>query len=152
MDCNYDVSSVYFTDSLAGKTVIARVSDVYDGDTLTVVFPVEHKMYSFKIRIFGIDTYEIRNKDIEEKKLAVQARNLVINLISDNKFGEKDFDSRDSIKEIFKSECFFVKLDCHESDKYGRLLADVSTSNGVDIVSVLLEKKLGYIYDGGTKM
>lgn len=52
----------------------------YDGDTVTVmveVFPVPKTFMKVSVRLFGIDTPEIRGKCDEEKAMAVKARKFV---------------------------------------------------------------------------
>ena len=47
---------------------IAEVVKVYDGDTCTCVVDLGFKLSArIKVRLVGIDTPEIRTKDLEEK-------------------------------------------------------------------------------------
>lgn len=54
----------------------AFVKDVYDGDTITVdIFLGFNVVLSnIKVRLVGIDTPEIRTKDLEEKKKGYETR------------------------------------------------------------------------------
>jgi micrococcal nuclease len=48
---------------------VAEVVSVYDGDTCTCVVDLGFKTFQrIKVRLVGIDTPEIRTKDLEEKK------------------------------------------------------------------------------------
>lgn len=90
------------------KFQYARVSSVYDGDTITVStlkrrWLKKNKIYSYKVRIDGIDCPELRGSDVEEKFFAEKA---------------KDFVAKRIDKKV-------VKLDILGYDKYGRLLAHV---------------------------
>ena len=57
--------------SFEGETIECKVVKVYDGDTITVVFPLKYKvkgipilgqMYKWNCRLIGIDTPELRTK------------------------------------------------------------------------------------------
>lgn len=132
----------------------ARVSSVYDGDTITVTtlkrrWFKKNKIYSYKIRIDGIDCPELRGNDEEEKFFAEKAKNFVVKRID---------------KKV-------VKLDILGYDKYGRLLAHVfykcndnhnygTTFEDLfgkckdcphNLASELIVNGLAVIYDGKTK-
>jgi len=54
---------------------IAEVVKVYDGDTCTCVVDLGFKLSArIKVRLVGIDTPEIRTKDLEEKKKGYETR------------------------------------------------------------------------------
>ena len=53
----------------------AKVVDVYDGDTIKIVFTVSNKLYKFNCRIIGVDTPELRTKNKKEKKYGIHVRN-----------------------------------------------------------------------------
>ena len=110
----------------------AYVIKVYDGDTITVAtaFPWEPQVaYRFSVRILGIDTPEKRTKDDDEKYVANIAQKFVADRILNK----------------------FVTLQNVSTDKYGRLLANVYTSDGVSIGEELIKNNLAVAYDGGTK-
>lgn len=71
----------------------------------------------------------MKGKAAKEKRLARQAKAFT-----------KDFLSQLSIT---LTHCGW--------DKYFRLLCDVSNSQGEDLAQVLIQRGLGYAYDGGTK-
>lgn len=53
----------------------AKVVDVYDGDTCTCIVDLGFKLkLKIKVRLLGIDTPEIRTKDLEEKKKGKETR------------------------------------------------------------------------------
>ena len=49
--------------SFIGETKEAKVVNVYDGDTIKVVFSVLGKLYKFNSRIQHVDTPEIRTRN-----------------------------------------------------------------------------------------
>jgi micrococcal nuclease len=113
-----------------GETKEAKVVDVYDGDTCKVVFPVLRKLYKFNCRIQGIDTPEIRTRDLAEKE-----------------FGKK---VRDELRKKILNKV--VDIQCGEFDKYGRLLIDIQCKNeNLNISKWLIDKDYAFAYDGGTK-
>lgn len=113
-----------------GETKEAKVVDVYDGDTCKVVFPVLRKLYKFNCRIQGVDTPEIRTRDLAEKE-----------------FGKK---VRDELRKKILNKV--VAIHCGEFDKYGRLLIDIQCKNeNQNISKWLIDNDYAFAYDGGTK-
>ena len=114
-----------------GDVINVDVVRVYDGDTITVNIPTWPSIIGNKIgvRIFGIDTPELRTKCAEEKKLAIKAREFVKDKI--NKANSVD------LKEILRG-------------KYFRIVAKVLIDNK-DISDVLIAQGLAVPYFGGTK-
>ena len=55
---------------------IARVKDVYDGDTVTVDISLGFHITvsDIKVRLIGIDTPEVRTKDLDEKERGLATR------------------------------------------------------------------------------
>ena len=113
-----------------GETKEAKVVSVYDGDTCKVVFPVLRKLYKFNCRIKGVDTPEIRTRDLAEKE-----------------FGKK---VRDELRKKILNKV--VTIQCGEFDKYGRLLIDLKCKNDTETISDwLVNNNYAFAYDGGTK-
>ena len=76
----------------------AEVLSVYDGDTITVMIDQGMKHFArVKVRMIGINTPEIRTKDLEEKargykakeylKSRIEGKTVVINTVKKGKFG-----------------------------------------------------------------
>lgn len=113
----------------------ALVIKVYDGDTLTVGWT--HGSLSGKsrtvrssVRIRGIDTPELRSKSEEEKRMASVARSRLEDA---------------TMRKV-------VTLISPESDKYGRLLCDLSTDGITSISQYMLQAKdICREYDGGKR-
>lgn len=107
------------------------VIKVYDGDTITIASKLPYKqspVYRFSVRLNGIDCPEIKGNNDNEKKCALIAREEVSNLLLNK----------------------IVHLENLQTEKYGRILADVYLDN-INISNYLLEKHLAVKYDGGTK-
>ena len=110
-----------------------RVIKVYDADTITIASKLpynESPLYRLSVRLNGIDTPEIKGKDIseDEKEAAKVARNFVYNLVFNK----------------------YVRLENIESEKYGRILADVYIDD-IHLNNLLIRERYAVKYDGGTK-
>lgn len=122
--------TVEFTFPIKGGKVIK----VYDGDTITIAskLPFENSpLYRLSVRLNGIDTPEIKGKGIseDEKEAAKVARDFVSNMILNK----------------------YVRLENIETEKYGRILADVYIDNN-HINDLLLKERYAVKYNGGTKI
>ena len=106
---------------------------VLDGDTIDCYIDLGFDLKIKKrIRYMGIDTWESRTRDLEEKKkgLAAKARN----------------------KELLEAGTF--KIISHGTGKFGRVLGEVfvETDNGLQSVNqILINEGHAYEYDGGMK-
>lgn len=64
------------------ERVPCRVSDVYDGDTCTIIMLVGDKIpFTFKLRITGIDAPEIKSKNPKETQAGIAVKELLQNFI-----------------------------------------------------------------------
>jgi endonuclease YncB( thermonuclease family) len=131
--------------------IIGRVVDIYDGDTMTVILKMLDNYYRFTVRLNGIDTCEMRTRNTILKNKALQARNQVYNLVTSNILSDEKID-RKHMRIILNENVYMVNLHIYDTDKYGRLLADVYPINSKKSLSeILLEKNMAYVYKGGTK-
>ena len=111
----------------------AELIKVLDGDTIDCYIDLGFDLKIKKrIRYMGIDTWESRTRDLEEKKkgLAAKARN----------------------KELLEAGTF--KIVSHGTGKFGRVLGEVfvETENGLESVNqILINEGHAYEYDGGKK-
>ena len=109
----------------------ATIFKIYDGDTMRIALDdFNGKPTSFKVRVRGIDTPEIRTKSVKEKELALKAKEEVV--------------SHFNLKKC--------KITCGDWDKYGRLLVDIENKDGLDLATHLIENKLACKYEGKTKI
>ena len=107
------------------------VIKVYDGDTITIASKLPYNispLYRFSIRLNGIDCPEIKGKDENEKKCAQIAKQEMSDLILNK----------------------IVRLKNIETEKYGRILADVYIGD-LYLNKHMIEKRLAVTYNGGTK-
>lgn len=118
--------------SLNGHRTHAKVVDVYDGDTCTIIFKWEGKYRKFKCRCYGYDSPEMK------PRLNIENREEIIN---NAKL------AKDRLIELTKG---IIKIECLDFDKYGRLLVKLYKNDSL-INSIMVEEGHGYIYHGGTK-
>ena len=122
--------TVPFTFPITGGQVIK----VYDADTITIASKLPYDaspLYRLSVRLNGIDTPEMKGKGVsdEEKEAAILARDFVSNLV------------------LHKH----VHLENIESEKYGRILADVYIGD-IHLNELLIKERYAVKYDGGTKI
>ena len=116
-----------------------KLDRVIDGDTIDAMIDVGFDIWVKKrIRYKGIDTWESRTRDLDEKKkgLAAKARNKELLLNVSEKPG-------------------YFRLKSHGVGKYGRVLGElfIQDAEGVqyNINETLVTEGHGYVYDGGKK-
>ena len=94
----------YFT--LNSNVKRALVLDVYDGDTVTLIFKHNNEMNKWKVRLLGINSPEIRpRKNVEN-------RDSIIN---------KAKASRDYLESLILNKLIYIHSG--EFDNFGRILA-----------------------------
>ena len=116
----------------------AKVIDVYDGDTITIAALYDGLYRRFTVRLYGVDCAEIRGGTNESKQQAQNAKRFVENAIL-NKVVEVN---------VLNNKIYQGKK-IHE--KYGRLLAIISTPDGRDLAGMLLAAGLAMEYYGDKK-
>lgn len=107
---------------------IGKVIQVYDGDTFTIAVYLFGEIYRFPVRLYGIDTPEIRTKDSKMKTRAISARDALSSLIMNK----------------------IVELKNVEYEKYGRLMAHVYV-DGLNVNEWMIQQGYGVVYMGGKK-
>jgi micrococcal nuclease len=107
-----------------------KVVKVYDGDTITIGFYMmgNETPYRMPVRLLGIDTPEMRDKNVETKARAKVAQQF----LSSQVLGK------------------IVQLRNLGKEKYGRLLADVYCDD-VHINQLMIDTGNAVAYFGGTK-
>lgn len=121
--------------SLEGRECLGKVVDVYDGDTVKIVFPLSEKepnrLYRWNCRLINVDTPEIRTKNLKEKAYGKQVR--------------------DKLREKILNKLVYIK--CLDFDKYGRLLVEIFDNEKCEecINNWLILNEYAKKYDGGTK-
>ena len=126
----------YFT--FRGQIFYAFPCNIYDGDTFSIFFLFRGHMMKYRVRMLGYDSPEMKpslkkENRLQEKELAIQARNRLIFLLGRHPHG-------------------MIRIECGDFDKYGRILGKVW--NMVDektVNEIMMEEGHGKPYDGGKK-
>ena len=141
--------------TLKDKEFTAKIVDVYDGDTCSIVIYLNNKFTKFKLRCLGYDSPEMKPpKDAENREhlidLAIISRNYFINRVTNISLNLNQHYSKNQIKDMMKENTKLVKVKSHGWDKYGRFLGEIFIDS-ININNEMIEKNYGYAYDGGTK-
>lgn len=109
-----------------------KVVEVYDGDSIFIDLPDQHPLFGDRIgvRIKGIDTPELRTKDLCEKKQGLEAKAVLQSLLGK---GER------------------VDIVNVQRDKYFRILGEVLV-DGRPVTGELIKRKLAHPYYGEKKV
>lgn len=138
------------------------VDTVYDGDTITLIVPINMQIYNMespttltlkstnlndttniklnkiKVRLFGIDTPELK----PSKNLADREQHII-----------KAKEARDFLSDMILNKV--IKVQFLQNDKYGRPLTKLFTigenQNEICINDLMVSKGYAKKYDGGTK-
>ena len=117
----------------------AKLDRVVDGDTVDALIDVGFDIWFKKrIRFKGVDTWESRTRNLEEKALGLKAKARTKELL-----------------EKVSSKSGYFRIKSYGLGKYGRVLADVfiMDKNGKqwNVNKTLISEGHAYIYDGGKK-
>ena len=117
----------------------AKLDRVVDGDTVDALIDVGFNIWFKKrIRFKGVDTWESRTRNLEEKALGLKAKARTKELL-----------------EEVSSKSGYFRIKSYGLGKYGRVIADVfiEDKNGKqwNVNQTLISEGHAYIYDGGKK-
>ena len=117
----------------------AKLERVIDGDTVDALIDLGFDTWVKKrIRYKGIDTWESRTKDLDEKKLGLAAK-----------------DRNKELLESVSSKPGYFRLKSHGVGKYGRVLGEIFVKDieGIEynVNQTLINEGHAYEYEGGKK-
>ena len=117
----------------------AKLERVVDGDTVDALIDLGFDTWVKKrIRYKGIDTWESRTKDLDEKKLGLAAK-----------------ERNKELLESVSSKPGYFRLRSHGVGKYGRVLGElfIKDIEGIEynINQTLIDEGHAYEYEGGKK-
>ena len=117
----------------------AKLVRVVDGDTVDALIDVGFDIWFKKrIRFKGIDTWESRTRNLEEKALGLKAKARTKELL-----------------EKVSSKSGYFRLKSYGLGKYGRVLGEIfildKNKNTICINNQLISEGHAYIYDGCKK-
>ena len=112
----------------------AKLDRVVDGDTCDALIDLGFNTWVKKrIRFKGVDTWECRTRDLDEKKKGLAAKAFTKNLLENSDDGK-------------------FALRSHGVGKYGRVLGELFVKGETKSINdLLLENGHAYEYDGGKK-
>ena len=109
----------------------AHLLRVVDGDTLDARIDLGFSVFVKKrIRLMGIDTWESRTRDLEEKKKGLAAKARLI--------------------ELLQADAGEFTLISYGVGKFGRVLGEIEVTAG-NVCDILKEEGHAYAYFGGNK-
>ena len=117
----------------------AKLDRVVDGDTVDALIDVGFDIWFKKrIRFKGVDTWESRTRNLEEKALGLKAKARTKELL-----------------EEVSSKSGYFRIKSYGLGNYGRVLADVfimdKDGKQWNINETLISEGHAYVYDGGKK-
>ena len=117
----------------------AKLDRVVDGDTVDALIDVGLDIWFKKrIRFKGVDTWESRTRNLEEKALGLKAKARTKELL-----------------EKVSSKSGYFRIKSYGLGKYGRVLADVfimdKDGKQWNVNETLISEGHAYVYDGGKK-
>ena len=112
----------------------AKLDRVVDGNTCDALIDLGFNTWVKKrIRFKGVDTWESRTRDLEEKKKGLEAKAYVKDLLENSDGGK-------------------FALRSYGTGKYGRVLGELFVKGHEQSVNqLLLENGHAYVYEGGKK-
>ena len=117
----------------------AKLVRVVDGDTVDALIDVGFDIWFKKrIRFKGLDTWESRTRNLEEKALGLKAKARTKELL-----------------ESISSKSGYFRLKSYGLGKYGRVLGELfimdKEGKQWNINKTLINEGHAYVYEGGTK-
>ena len=112
----------------------AKLVRVVDGDTADAMIDLGFNVWvKSRIRFYGVDTWESRTRDLEEKKKGLEAKAYVKDLLENSDEGK-------------------FSLISHGTGKYGRVLGELFVKGHDNSVNEMLKiEGHAYEYHGGKK-
>ena len=117
----------------------AKLDRVVDGDTVDALIDVGFDIWFKKrIRFKGVDTWESRTRNLEEKALGLKAKARTKELL-----------------EKVSSKSGYFRIKSYGLGKYGRVLAEIfimdKDGKQWNVNETLISEGHAYVYDGGKK-
>lgn len=117
------------------------VQKIYDGDTPTIIIEIApNKFYAFNIRLYGIDTPEVRG---ESREQGLVSREQLIKLTTDK-------DTVDDNKMFINNKKILTVFFHDIKEKYGRPISTLYF-NDISINQQMIDKGYAKEYFGGKK-
>ena len=140
---------------LKGKEYMAKVVDVYDGDTCSILIFLNRNFTKIKLRCLGYDTPEMKpSKNLNNRdeliNMAIKSMNYFIYRVTNCSIDIDKHYTKPELKELLRQNTKLIKVKSHGWDKYGRFLGEIYIDDK-NLNQEMIDKNYGYEYDGGTK-
>jgi micrococcal nuclease len=111
---------------------IKKIAKIVDGDTVDVIIDLGFGLYKKeRVRIAGIDAPESRTRDLNEKKLGLEAKEYLTNCLNNANI---------------------IIIRTEKEGKYGRLIGWLyADGNVTSLNEQMINKGYAWAYNGGTK-
>lgn len=120
-------------DTMNGQKKWARVVDIYDGDTCTIVYYEGRTPHKKKFRLYGIDTPELKvGKNVPNR----------------DKIKKKGLEARDALRANILNKV--VTIHFRKEEKYGRSMGTIFCG-GINMNQWMVESGYATEYFGGKK-
>lgn len=141
--------------SFHGINTKGKIVNVYDGDTFRIVFRYKKEYIKVKCRGYGYDCPEMKvSKENlfreEEIKKAKQARNRVIQLLTNCPIQLDDNPTKKELQKLLDKNTHIIPVSFLHNDKYGRPLVNIPLQKN-DLATILIKEGLAKPYYGGKK-
>lgn len=142
--------------SLKGRATWGRVVRVHDGDSLTLVVPLDgDRFHRFSIRLAGIDACELQGDDPAVRDRAMRARERLVELCATAGGVADSLPPPEGRARFWEDHVCLVWAECHRTDKYGRVLATIRSDpddTGPSFGERLCAEHLAFPYTGGGRL
>ena len=115
--------------SFDGIDTYARIVNIHDPDTFTIIFSWKDSFIKANIRLEGIDAPELHSEVEAERSVCLKGIDALNKIIGDK----------------------VVRVMIGKMDKYGRILSTIYTLDGLNINQYLIDNNYVRDYDGGHK-
>lgn len=107
----YSKTSAPKLHTMNGRELWCKVIDVYDGDTVDIIFFQSNELLHYKLRLYGIDTPELK-----PLKSMTNRDNVI----------ERARDAKKKLESLVLNKVVYVRF--KNEEKYGRLMGDIYLS------------------------
>jgi endonuclease YncB( thermonuclease family) len=133
----YCKSSAPKLHTMNGKELWCKIIDVYDGDTVDIIFYMANELLHYKFRLYGIDTPELKPLKI------IANRNEII---------ERAKEAKLYLETLVLNKIVYIRF--KNEEKYGRLMGNIyfsKSENQKSINQMMIESGFAVEYYGQKK-
>jgi micrococcal nuclease len=112
--------------SIKNIKCLGRIVDVYDGDTITFVFILNNQLQKHKLRLYGINSPELKGTT---HNMGLAARNFLLSQIIDKDLDLNKEYKKDEIITMLKNTKKLFTFELFGEEKYGRILGKIYNNN-----------------------